>query len=138
MRGLGFLEAVDAGMFWLERPGAEGVAAVRLYPIQREFFREVFDTYANGARRFRQAAYCVPKKFGKSASASLAGVWHLLFDETERNREVYSLAGDFDQALITVKGGQRIIRHSPKLGRKHFAHVELIEERVASPANLPK
>src|SRR5262245_14259690 len=103
MSGLGFLEAVDAGMFYLEQPGAKGVAPVKLYPKQREFFREVFDTYnAEGYRRFRQAIFSVPKKFGKSGSASLAGTWHLLFDDTERNREVYSLAGDFDQALITM------------------------------------
>ena len=110
MAALSFLEAIDAGVFHLERPGAVGVGPVRLYPIQREFFREVFDTYIDGTRRYRQAAYCVPKKFGKSASASLAGAWHLLFDETERNREIYSLAGDHDQALITMRGAQKIIQ----------------------------
>ena len=54
MAALSFLEAIDAGVFHLERPGAVGVGPVRLYPIQREFFREVFDTYIDGTRRYRK------------------------------------------------------------------------------------
>ena len=113
---LGFLEAVDAGIFHLERTGGRGVGPVALYPLQRQFIRDVFDHYDDSdSRRYRRALFSVPKKWGKTTMGALTGVWHLLFDDTERYREIYSLAGDYDQSRISLKMGQRIIKQSPQL-----------------------
>jgi hypothetical protein len=113
---LGMVEACDRGVFHVEQPGGRGVGPIRLVPVQRDFLTAVIDTYdAAGYRRFRQAAYSVVKKFGKTTTAALTGTWHLLFDDTESNREIYSLAGDMDQAAIALELGKRIIRGSPTL-----------------------
>lgn len=128
---LGFLEAVDADVFWLERAGGQGIGPARLYPVQRDFLRRVFDTYDGaGMRPYRQAIYSVVKKAGKTTTAGLAGLWHLLFDETEAYREVYSLAGDYDQARISLKMGQRIIRQSPTLGPLVDRQIRLLERET--------
>lgn len=113
---LGFLEAIDRGAFWVERTAGRGVGPLQLYSLQRTFIHDVWDTYdEDGRRRFRRAIYSVPKKWGKTTLGGLSGVYHLLFDDTEAYREVYSIAGDRDQSAISLKIGQRIIEQSPTL-----------------------
>jgi phage terminase large subunit-like protein len=73
-----------------------------------------------GVRRFRRAVYSVPKKFGKTSFGAMQGLYHLLFDPFEHDREIYSLAGDLDQALLTLFAGKKMIRRSPRL-RELFA-----------------
>jgi hypothetical protein len=127
---LGFLEAVDAGVFHLERTGGRGVGPVELYPLQRQFITDVFDTYIHDSRPYRRAVYSVPKKWGKTTKGALAGAWHLIFDDTERYREVYSLAGDYDQAKISLKQGQRLIKQSPRLAGLVGKQIHLYERET--------
>lgn len=128
---LGFLEAVDAGVFWLERTGGRGVGPVELYPLQRQFIRDVWDTYdGSDLRPVRQPIFSVPKKFGKTSTAALAGTYHLIFDITESFREVYSVAGDYDQSSISLKMGQKIIRQSPQLAPMVGRQIRLFESET--------
>src|SRR5688572_20398434 len=110
---LGILAACDSGVFHVEQAGGQGWGPIRLHPFQRDFLRELIDTYdAEGFRRFRRALAGWPKKFGKSSFGGLVGVWHLVFDDTETSRDVRSLAGDMDQSRITLQMGQSIIKNS--------------------------
>ncbi len=112
---LGFLEAVDAGLFHVERPGA-GVGPVQLYPLQRQFGAAVWDARTpDGRRPYRRAVFSMPKKAGKSTFSAVQALFHLLFDHVEPDREIYSLAGDMDQACITLNLGKRIVQRSPGL-----------------------
>lgn len=54
---------------------------------------------ANGLRRFRKAGIWVPKKNGKSALCSAISLYMLVGD-MEAGAEIYSAAGDRDQAAI--------------------------------------
>lgn len=113
---IGIVEACDKGVFYVEQPGGRGWGPIRLHSFQRDFLREAIDTYdAGGYRRFRRALYGVMKKLGKTTTAGVIGTWHLMFDDTETNRDVRSISGDMDQSRISLHIGQGIIRNSPRL-----------------------
>jgi hypothetical protein len=112
-----FADFIRAGYVHVENPATGRVEPIHLYPVQEDFARDVWDTPdpLTGLRRYRVAIFCVPKKFGKTTFAAAQGLYHVLFDRLERDREGYSIAGDKDQALIVVEKMKAMIRHSPEL-----------------------
>jgi hypothetical protein len=75
-----------------------------LAPVFRKVNRRrTYDTYLIG----------LPKKNGKSTLASCVGVYALLLDDP--NPEVYSAAGDMDQARIIFEFTKKVFGHSPGL-----------------------
>ena len=82
------MEACDKGLFHVEQAAGRGAGPLRLFPVQRRSSRCDRNVRPGGLALHRQAVYSVVKKFGKTTTAALFGVWHLLFDDTESSREV--------------------------------------------------
>ncbi len=117
----------------LVNPVTKRVENMRLYPLQRTFIEQVFDTFdpVTGLRRYRQAVFSTPKKFGKTTLTVVQGLYGLLFDPFEpHDREVYSLAGDIDQASYALQLAKRIVRNDPFLTRnvKIYQHELVVED----------
>jgi len=71
----------------------------------------------DGARQYRRAYIEVPRKNGKSTLA--AGIaLKLLFADKEPGAEIYSAAGDREQARIVFGSAKEIVQRSPKLRRR--------------------
>lgn len=117
LHGISFAEFLATGYVRVENPATRKIEPFHAYPLQAQFLRDVFDTLdpETGLRRFRRAVFSVPKKSGKTTLASLCALHHLLFDPFEHDREVYSIAGDLDQALIVLEQAKKIIKRSPQL-----------------------
>src|SRR5262249_35308853 len=72
---------------------------------------------ADGTRRYREAYIEVPKKNGKSTLA--AGIaLYMLFADGEIGAEVYSCAGDKDQARIVFNDAKLMRAMSPELRKR--------------------
>src|SRR5688572_20645670 len=113
-----YLEFIREGYVWVPDPATGKLGPMHLYPLQETFGREVWDVLdpQTRVRRFRRAVFSVQKKFGKtSGPGATSGLYHLLFDPFERDREIYSIAGDYDQALLVLKAAKKMIRFSPTL-----------------------
>src|SRR5689334_11913562 len=72
---------------------------IQLRRWQRDILNELFELRADGRRRYRQALVGMPRKNGKSALGAGLALYLLLADD-EPGAEVYSCAGDRDQARI--------------------------------------
>lgn len=71
----------------------------------------------DGTRQYRTAYIEVPRKNGKSCLSAGIAVY-LLFADDEPGAEVFSAAGDRDQANIVFSEAQRMVESSPTLARK--------------------
>lgn len=69
---------------------------------------------SDGTRRYREAYIEVPRKNGKSTWVAGEGLY-LLTADGEPGAEVYSAAGDRDQALIVFKEAAEMARSCPEL-----------------------
>lgn len=111
-----FAEFVRRGIVLVEDSASTDLRPIELYPLQQEFIKEVWDTYGkDGRRRYRRAVFSTVKKGGKTSFVALQCVYHLLFDTTERRREIVSISGDQDQARLIMRLGAEMIRRSPAL-----------------------
>lgn len=89
-----------------------------LMPWQKEITGKLFGTVKpNGFRQYRTVYVEVPKKNGKSELAAGIALF-LLFADHEAGAEIYSAAGDRDQAAIVFNVGAEMVRLNPKLGRR--------------------
>jgi phage terminase large subunit-like protein len=71
---------------------------------------------ADGSRLYRTAWWEIPRKNGKTEIA--AGIGNLLlFGDAEQGAEVYSAAGDKDQAKIVFSRGQQMVAADPSLAK---------------------
>jgi hypothetical protein len=115
--------------------GADGqLAPMRLYRRQATFARAVWDSIdpSTRVRRYRRAIFSTPKKFGKSTFAAVQALYHLVFDPFETDREVYSIAGDLDQAKIVLEQARKIVQRSPRLRalfQKDYRSELVLEDR---------
>jgi len=108
--------------------------------IVRAFFG--WKRIADGLRRFRTLFLFVPKKNGKSTFAAGLAL-DVLYTDGESGAEVYSLAGDRDQANIVFDQGKKMVELSPELNartlilkRELFVRSTLSYYRVLS-ADVP-
>jgi phage terminase large subunit-like protein len=100
---------------------------LRLAPWQAEqIIRPLFGwKRADGTRRYREAYIEVPKKNGKSTLA--AGIaLYMLFADGEIGAEVYSCAGDKDQARIVFNDAKLMRAMSPELRKRSRAYKDAI------------
>jgi phage terminase large subunit-like protein len=90
----------------------------KLLDWQRDIIEKLFGTVReDGTRQYRTAYVEVPKKNGKSEIA--AGIaLKLLFADNEPGAEVYSAAGDRDQASIVFNVARDMVAKSPALSRR--------------------
>jgi len=86
-----------------------------LEPWQRTILTDLVHTLNDdGMRRYRTAYVSVPRKNGKTEMmAALALYW--LFVAGEPGSEIYSVAGDADQAGIAFSAARRMIEQNPAM-----------------------
>jgi phage terminase large subunit-like protein len=89
-----------------------------LMPWQEDIISKLFGTVNAKGRRQYRTVYCeIPKKNGKSELAAGIALF-LLFADHEAGAEIYSAAGDKDQAAIVFNVAAEMVRLNPKLGRR--------------------
>lgn len=98
---------------------SKGEWAGRLFvlsPWQRWIVRELFGWVRvdNGTRRYRTAYIEIPRKNGKSTFSAGLALYLTLCDD-EPGAEVYSAAGDKDQASIVFKEAAEMVRQCREL-----------------------
>lgn len=127
---------VDGNGFWFDEAAADRAAGFferflrhvkgewagrpfALLPWQRdEIIRPLFGMKRpDGTRRYRTAFIEVPRKQGKSTTAAGIGLY-LLFADGEPGAEIYSVAGDRDQAAIVFDLARQMVETSPALRRR--------------------
>ncbi len=115
-----------------------------LRPWQRRIVRRFFGSkrLADGLRRYRTLFLFVPKKNGKSSFAAGLALC-MLYIDGEPGAEVYSLAGDreqanivFDQAKKMVEANQALAARTEIFKRELFVQSTLSYYRVLS-ADVP-
>ncbi|MCX6762232.1 MAG: terminase large subunit, partial [Candidatus Moranbacteria bacterium] len=88
----------DIVVFLEEQYILENGKPIVLEEFQKKILRDIFQTKdKNGLRKYNLALAGFPKKNGKSTMSSGVALYMLF---TELNAEVYSVAGDKDQAKI--------------------------------------
>lgn len=89
-----------------------------LRPFQRQQFRELLARRPDGRLRHRQALIGKARKNGKSTEVAGLGLFGLLsnYPDGAQGREVYSCAGDRDQARIVFGTAKRMIELEPEFG----------------------
>ena len=89
--------------------GAKAGQPFVLEPWQRKIVRDLFGWLRDdGTRRYRLAYIEVPRKNGKSTFAAGIALYLLLCDREERP-QVYSCAGDREQAGIVFRAAREMI-----------------------------
>ena len=77
---------------------------------QSGWLQDIFGTFnPDGTRQYRTAYIEIPRKNGKSELAAALAV-ELLFGEGELGAEIYSAAGDKDQAAIVFNIAAAMVR----------------------------
>lgn len=95
-----------------------------LLPFQRKLLKDLFVLRRDGRRRYRQALVGLPRKNGKSAIGSGVALYGL-FDEP--GAEVYSCAGDKDQARIVFGEAKKSVEASKDLSARFKVYRDAIE-----------
>ena len=87
-----------------------------LMPWQEQIIRDLFGIVdkETGYRQFRTAYIELPKKNGKSELAAAIALY-LLFADGEAGAEVYSCAGDINQAAIVYSTAKTMVEQCPDI-----------------------
>lgn len=119
----------DITVFLEEQYLLEDGNPIVLEPFQKEILRDVFQTKgSDGLRRYNLALLGIPKKNGKSTIASGVALYMLFADVP--NAEVYSVAGDKDQAKIIFQMTKRAIERNPML----LSSVRIYKDEIVVPS----
>lgn len=102
-----------------------------LLPWQRdEIIRPLFGwKRPDGTRKYRTAYIEIPRKNGKSTLCSGIALY-LLFADGEPGAEVYSAAGDRDQAAIVFEAAKEMVLASPALKKR----AQVFKRSIVVPA----
>lgn len=87
---------------------------IELRPWQQEIVDELFVLRADGRRKHRTAYIGLPRKNGKSTIGAALALYGLIADG-EPGAEVYSCAGDRQQASIVFAEAKRMVEADPEL-----------------------
>ena len=111
-RAVAFIECLKhTKSIWAGRP-------FKLLEWQERIIRDIFGTIKeNGYRQFTQAYIEVPKKNGKSQLASSLALYLLCADD-EAGAEIYSCAGDRQQAAIVFNSAVEMVKRCPPLHKR--------------------
>lgn len=97
-----------------------------LRPWQRELLEDLFELRPDGRRRFRRGLIGLPRKNGKSALGAGIALWSLIASG-EQGGEVYSCAGDRDQARIVFEMAKQMVEMDPALSKRCRVYKHVIE-----------
>jgi len=90
-------------------------SAFKLQPWQRTIVNDLLHTYQpDGLRQHRTAYVSVPRKQGKTEMFAALGLYWL-FVAGEPGSEIYSVAGDADQASIAFDAAKRMVEQNPAM-----------------------
>ena len=90
----------------------------KLLPWQMDIITQAFGTLKkNGKRQYRTVYVEIPKKCGKSEFASAIAIYGLTVDG-EQGGEVYSAAGEREQASLVYYPAAQMVRNNPKLNSR--------------------
>jgi phage terminase large subunit-like protein len=98
---------------------------LRVRPFQRQLLRRVFARRQDGYLKHRTALIGMPRKNGKSELGAGIGVGGLLLGPA--GGEIYSCAGDKEQASIIFKTAKRMIEMDPYLSQVIKTYRNVIE-----------
>ena len=89
-------------------------ASFILEPWQRDVIHDIYRT--DGDRRLHRAyLFGLPRKNGKSQLGAALALYHLIADTYDTGPEVYSAAGDREQARLVFSEAKRMVEASPDL-----------------------
>lgn len=118
----------DPVVFLEEQYILEDGKPIKLEEFQKKILRDIFQTKnKKGLRKYNMALIGIPKKNGKSTMSSGVALYMLF---TELNAEVYSVAGDKDQAKIIFQMTKRAIERNPML----FDSVKIYKDEIVVPS----
>lgn len=119
----------DICVFLSEQYILENGKPMKLEEFQKKILRDIFTTRdKNGLRKFNVALLGIPKKNGKSTIASGVALYMLFCDVF--GAEVYSVAGDKDQAKIIFQMTKRAIERNPIL----LSSVRIYKDEIVVPS----
>lgn len=102
---------------------------VKLEPFQLQILWELFELDPDtGRRRYRKALVGLPRKNAKSFLGSALALY-LLTADGEPGAEVYSCAGDKEQAKIVFGQAKEMAEMDPDLNRRTHRYRDAIEDR---------
>jgi phage terminase large subunit-like protein len=107
--------------------GSHAGETLRLRPWQHDLIGDLFELRPDGRRRYRRGLIGMPRKNGKSALASGLALYGL-FDEN--GAEVYSCAGDKEQARIVFGEARRAVEADAELS----ANLRVYRDAIELPA----
>lgn len=89
----------------------------KLQPWQKEYVAKLFGTVdEDGLRQYRQSIVFIPRKCGKTELGAAIALYMLVADG-EKGAEVYSVAGDFQQASLVFNAAAQMVRTQPALSK---------------------
>ncbi|MHB8188942.1 MAG: terminase large subunit domain-containing protein [Ferrimicrobium sp.] len=106
--------------------GPEAGQLVRVRPWQRHIIEQLYRVRPDGKRAIRSALIGLPRKNGKSLLGSLLALWALVADD-EVGAEVYSAAGDKDQAKIVFADAKRMVELDRDLSQLVMVYRDALE-----------
>ncbi len=119
----------DICVFLEEQYILEDGKSIVLQDFQKKILRDIFQTKdKKGLRKYNLALLGIPKKNGKSTLASGVALYMLFADVS--NAEVYSVAGDKDQAKIIFNMTKKAIERNPIL----LESVKIYKDEIMVPS----
>lgn len=125
----GDLVADFAQTFLVASKGMRAGCAMDLLPWQRWALRWALERKDNGFLRYRQAVIGVPRKAGKSLLGSAIALYYLV-GNPDLGREIYSIAGDRQQAKLVFGEARWQVLNSPLLSRE----LKVFRDAIEHPA----
>ncbi len=106
--------------------GRDAGQYLTLRPWQLELLDDLFALRPDGLRKHRRGLIGLPRKNGKSALGAGIALWGLISDD-EPGAEIYSCAGDRDQARIVFGMAKRMVELEPELAAAVKVYRDAIE-----------
>lgn len=113
-----------------ETQGQNAGKTLQLLKWERDLFGELLILRPEGQRVYRQALIGLPRKNGKSSLCAGLGIY-LLMGDGEPGAQVFSCAGDREQARIVFGTAKRMVELEPELG----ARLKLYRDAIEHPAS---
>jgi len=82
---------------------------------QKDVIHDIYRTAPDGRRKHRSYLLGLPRKNGKSQLGAALALYHLIADPADLAPEVYSAAGDREQARLVFTEAKRMVEASPDL-----------------------
>jgi len=82
---------------------------------QKDVIHDIYRVGEGGKRKHRAYLLGLPRKNGKSQLGAALALYHLIADTADSGPEVYSAAGDREQARLVFTEAKRMVEASPDL-----------------------